>query len=104
MDKSTRQRPPPLAAIYTYRRSCTMPFCRITGKSHSMDDHHYVPCLDDFPKFDHISGCRITEKQLYFKDYKCTYPIIDLDGTSRMVTEHDFHCRITAKYKSHGWT
>ncbi|KAF8768294.1 Obscurin like protein [Argiope bruennichi] len=97
MDK---RRAPPLAAIYNLRRSCTMPFCRVTGKSHSMDDHHYVPCLDDFPKFERSSGCRITEKNQYFKDYKFAYPIIDLDGTARMVTEHDFHCRITSKYRA----
>ncbi|GFS48869.1 uncharacterized protein NPIL_409881 [Nephila pilipes] len=100
MDNSTRKRAPPIAAIYAFRRSNTMPICRITGKSHSMDDHHYVPCMDDFPKFDRLSGCRITEKHQYFKDYKYAYPIIDLDGTTRMVTEHDFHCRITAKYRA----
>ncbi|GFY54183.1 uncharacterized protein TNIN_171941 [Trichonephila inaurata madagascariensis] len=100
MDNNTRKRAPPLAAIYTLRRSSTMPICRITGKSHSMDEHHYVPCMDDFPKFDRLSGCRITEKNQYFKDYKYAYPIIDLDGTARMVTEHDFHCRITAKYRA----
>ncbi|GFW99143.1 obscurin [Trichonephila clavipes] len=100
MDNNARKRAPPLAAIYTLRRSSTMPICRITGKSHSMDEHHYVPCMDDFPKFDRLSGCRITEKNQYFKDYKHAYPIIDLDGTARMVTEHDFHCRITAKYRA----
>ncbi|GFR26803.1 uncharacterized protein TNCT_369441 [Trichonephila clavata] len=100
MDNNTLKRAPPLAAIYTLRRSSTMPICRITGKSHSMDEHHYVPCMDDFPKFDRLSGCRITEKNQYFKDYKYAYPIIDLDGTTRLVTEHDFHCRITAKYRA----
>lgn len=100
MDNNSRKRPPPLAAIYTLRRSNTLPFCRITGKSHSMDEHHYIPCMDNFPKFDRLSGCRITEKQLCFKDYKYAYPIIDMDGTTRMVTEHDFHCRITSKYRA----
>ncbi|GBN08773.1 hypothetical protein AVEN_103554-1, partial [Araneus ventricosus] len=100
MDTNMRKRAPPLAAIYNLRRSCTMPFCRITGKSHSMDEHHYVPCLDDFPKLERHSGCRITEKNQYFKDYKFAYPILDLDGTARMVTEHDFHCRITSKYRA----
>nr|XP_042904669.1 obscurin-like isoform X2 [Parasteatoda tepidariorum] len=100
MDSKFRRRTPTLAAIYRYTRSSTTPFCRITGKSHSMDEHHYVPNSDDYPKFDRISGCRITEKHGHFKDYKYVYPILDLDGTTRMVTEHDFHCRITAKYRA----
>ncbi|KAG8195169.1 hypothetical protein JTE90_023344 [Oedothorax gibbosus] len=100
MDNLSRPRPPPLAAIYMFRRSNTLPLCRITGKSHSMDEHHYVPCMDNFPKLERSSGCRITEKQLCFKDYKYAYPIIDLDGTTRLVTEHDFHCRITSKYRA----
>lgn len=100
MAQNNRKKPPSFASIYTYRSSSTSPFCRITGKSHSMDEHHYVPSPDDFPKFDNICGCRITEKNHHFKDYKYVYPIIDLDGVTRMVTEHDFHCRITAKYKA----
>lgn len=96
-----RKRAPTFASMYGKKRSNSVSsFCRITGKSRSMDEHHYVFSSDDFPRFDNVCGCRITEKHGHFKDYRYLFPVLDVDGVTRMVTEHDFHCRITAKYKA----
>lgn len=60
--------------------------------------HHYVPFIPK-RKASTGSACRITASNAPFVDYKHIYPYIDVNGTTVLLTEYDFHKRMARKYK-----
>ena len=56
------------------RRSSSL--CRVTGSSFSMDEPHYFPLKNDFPRFDQLKSCQITMKHNVLGD-KFHFPVFN---------------------------
>lgn len=70
---------------------------RVSGVDLSV--HHYVPFIPK-RKTSISSGCRITSNSEVFADYKHIFPYITEYGKMTLVTEYDFHNKMSRKYKA----
>lgn len=70
---------------------------RVSGVDLSV--HHYVPFIPK-RKSSMSSGCRITANSEVFADYKHIFPYIMDDGKMTLLTEYDFHNKMSRKYKA----
>lgn len=70
---------------------------RVSGVD--LSTHHYVPFI---PKRKASVGtvCRITGSSQAFSDYKHIFPYITPEGKTTLVTEYDFHLKMSRKYKA----
>lgn len=70
---------------------------RVSGVDLSV--HHYVPFIPK-RKASITTSCRITGYSEVFSDYKQIFPYITDDGKMTLVTEFDFHQKMSRKYKA----
>lgn len=70
---------------------------RVSGVDLSV--HHYVPFIPK-RRTSMSSGCRITANSEVFADYKHIFPYITDDGKMTLLTEYDFHNKISRKYQA----